>query len=103
MSELSDKYGSMPDDQLGKHCRGNSNGVVKYIREIESKCEEWHPIEEAPQDGTMVDLWTHSVGRIPLLHWNLQSRRWEMPNGLPPGHFVYTHYRRDPSPPESIA
>ena len=75
---------------------------------------EWRPIEEAPKDGTLVDIWaTHHVwswkyppslreGRIPTCKWDEENGHWMGPNKEDDEdtaqHYVATHFMPLPAP-----
>ena len=63
-------------------CLGESS-YDQYLSSEESAIQAWnnrisgwHPIETAPKDGTVIDLWFVNGFRIPNCQWNLVSNSW---------------------------
>lgn len=55
----------------------------------------WQPIETAPRDGTPVDLWHKSGGRIPETWWDAEDQCWSCAMD----DTDMTHWMPMPSPP----
>ena len=58
------------------------------------KCE-WLPIESAPKDGQIVDLWSPAFGRVTDQWWDAEDACW---SGLDDGEF--THWMPTPEQPK---
>lgn len=68
--------------------------------------EQWRPIDEAPKDGTPIDLWVTFPTRPEIqpqrytdCFWEKELNRWNCVHGYD-ACFVPTHYRELPEPPE---
>lgn len=77
----------------------------------------WRPIESAPKDGTVVDLWSPKLRRMASFHWQKYSgwankppfESWSGPGGFGPFALQYppescpdaqpTHWMPLPDPP----
>lgn len=54
---------------------------------------EWRPIETAPKDGTVIDLWVPEFGRLTNEWFDPEDDSWTFP-GQP------THWMPIPEPPK---
>ena len=67
---------------------------------------EWQPIETAPKDGTLVDLWAvenDRGSRYIDLYWNDHEGLWEDEYGQYSSDWfwgIFTHWTLSPEPPE---
>ncbi len=65
---------------------------------------QWQPIETAPQDKTMVDIYSKSLGRLCDYQLNFNGSGHKFYMGLGESGFVVwdaTHFMLIPQPPES--
>lgn len=60
----------------------------------------WQPIETAPRDGVMVDLWTEYWGRIANCRWD-QGKWWHLRKGHEESELGATHWQPLPAPPDA--
>jgi hypothetical protein len=60
---------------------------------------EWQPIETAPKDGTLVDLWSGLHGNRWTDYSWAAGRWWRYSFGYEPFEFNPTHWMPIPSPP----
>ena len=78
----------------------------KYIKKFQGYDYEWFHINQAPLDGTIVDLWL--VGELDYYrqcdcYWSEDHQYWRLVDGgFPaiPNHRTATHWRRIPLPPQ---
>lgn len=66
---------------------------------------EWQPIETAPTDGTLIDVWVQPVDRsypgrrIADTSWESERGRWHSMYFCPLDHEI-THWASRPEPPK---
>lgn len=65
----------------------------------------WMPIETAPKDGTEIDLWLPSAGRLTDFKWrNIGVKGWAKEEGYPVHTRILleqpTHWMVPPPPPK---
>jgi len=63
------------------------------MKPIDDKPDPWLPIETAPKNGEVIDLWHEEYGRITDAWWD---DCWT-PTGTVDG---YTHWMPQPNPPQ---
>jgi hypothetical protein len=63
----------------------------------------WQPIETAPRDGTMIDVWAWPGERIPDVSWREEWGQWLHDDGNGLLSCVPTHWMPLPAPPEQSA
>lgn len=72
---------------------------------LKAKLEKakWQPIDTAPKDGTVIDIWTTNRGRIVNVAWTLDdfdgTYYWGCENG---GVYEPTHWMLLPDEPEQL-
>lgn len=59
----------------------------------------WRPIEEAPKDGTLFQVWRKNRAVV-TAYWNKNLSCWKNPNIAIPALFEPTHFRPLPEPPK---
>lgn len=55
---------------------------------------DWQPIETAPKDGTVIDLWSRDFGRLTDEWWDIEDQCWALSGIARP-----THWMPIPEPP----
>lgn len=67
------------------------------------KGEGWRPIDEAPKDGTLVDLWVTRFADHPVRYTDMGFRKgeWRDAGGFPLFENIPTHWQPIPQPPET--
>jgi hypothetical protein len=63
--------------------------------------KHWQPIETAPKDGTVIDVWCPSIGRMTDVYWlGMPSSCWFSRNAFVNSIVEPTHWQPLPEPPK---
>lgn len=100
-----------PDSATG---RWLEKSVLKALSEARAEGAGWQPIESAPKDGTLVDLWSDRInGRIPDVAWDAGMKTFgawatpddddESPYFVPIYMAGVTHWCERPPPPPAAS
>jgi len=100
---------ALPDHWQHGEIEAAKAAVAEYLRQA-GKEEEWQPIETAPKDGTVIDLWV-PASTIYKAH-RFHSAKWDEAKGWVMDKInvrvfeiveTATHWKHLPKPPESNA
>jgi hypothetical protein len=69
-----------------------------YEAGLAAQSMPWQPIETAPRDGTMCDLWMNGNGRLTDHWWDDEDKSW---CGLDEG--IFTHWMQVPEAPTPLS
>jgi hypothetical protein len=87
----------------------NRPAMAAYARieELEAELGGWSPIDEAPKDGSKVDLWVKFENsgwrRVTDAYWNAKLRDWQLGQNNAADYMVHpiiTHFMMPPGAPE---